>query len=152
MAAWGEVRATPDVDLICRAQDIEGLKSILRKSNIDFEHRVGDLDDPISDVLRIQAGSTGASYEIDLLAGIREAPAGVLERAHTVRIDDLEIPVASPEDMIILKLLAGSARDLEDARAILRAQVGTVDLALLRELCPELTKADLERLLEPESR
>jgi len=152
VAAWGEVRATRDIDLLCRVKDLEAVMSALRKSNLDFEHRVGDADDPISDVIRVQVGPAGTPYEVDLLAGIRGAPPGIFERLRLVPIDDLEVPVASPEDVIVLKLLGGSARDLEDARNILRVQGDRLDLTLLRRLCPESLNETLENLLNPESR
>lgn len=152
VAAWGEVRATRDLDLLCSAKDIETLKIALSQSKLDFEHRAGDADDPISDVIRIQVGTTSAPYEVDFLAGIRGAPMGLLDRSREVPLGDLEVPVASPEDMIILKMLGGSARDLDDARSIIRTQQGKLGLALIRRLCPEILRQTCETLLIPESR
>jgi hypothetical protein len=44
-------------------------------TGVGFEHRVGDFEDPISDVIRIDVGTAEDLYEIDVLAGIRGAPA-----------------------------------------------------------------------------
>jgi predicted nucleotidyltransferase len=151
VAAWGEVRATRDIDLLCSVQDLGTIKTALRQSKLDFEHRIGDADDPISDVIRIRAGAASAPYEVDFLAGIRGTPAGLLDRSRDVSLDDLVVPVASPEDMIILKMLGGSARDLDDARSIIRTQEGRLDLILLRRLCPESLRHTFEALLAPES-
>ena len=74
-----------------------------------------------------------------------------MTRARRVSLDDLTIPIASPEDMVVLKMLGGSARDLEDARSILRIQEGKLDLALLRRLCPESLRHTCTTLLTPES-
>ena len=57
------------------------------------------------------------------------------------------VPVASPEDTIVLKLPAGSPRDLEDALGILRLQGGRRDVSLLRDLCPNSLHDALGRLL-----
>jgi hypothetical protein len=57
VAAWGELRATRDVDLYCNAGDLGVLKRALQSAALCFEHRVGDSEDPISDVIRIEAGS-----------------------------------------------------------------------------------------------
>ena len=152
VAAWGEVRATQDVDLLCSAKDLNNLKAVLSKAKLDFEHRTGDADDPISDVIRIQAATASGPYEVDLLVGIRGAPEGILDRSRCVQIDDLDVPVASPEDMIILKLLGGSARDVEDARSIVRAQAERLKISLVRQLCLPSLKNTLETLLNPESR
>ncbi len=147
VAAWGKLRATRDVDLLCEVKDLDSLKLSMQSEGLVFEHRVGDVDDPISDVIRINVSSGEDVYDIDLLAGIRGAPAGLLQRARTVQIEKLTLKVASPEDMIILKLLAGSALDLEDARGILRVQNQNLDRSLLHQICTSPLKNDLANLL-----
>ena len=152
VAAWGELRATRDIDLICGVKDLDLLKSALKAARVDFEHRIGDFDDPISDVIRINAGTAEDLYEIDVLAGIKGTPAGLLQRSRTVQIEDLALKVASPEDMIILKLLGGSAIDIEDACGILRIQKQNIDRSLLDQICPDLLKGALADLLIDEGR
>jgi predicted nucleotidyltransferase len=147
VAAWGEVRATRDIDLLCRAVDLGSLVAALAKADIRFERRTGDLDDPVSEVVKIDVTSESGAYEIDVLAGIRGAPAGIVERARQVTLEGLVLPVASPEDTVVLKLLAGSRRDIDDAISIIRLQTGRLDLALLRDLCPPDLRSTLESLL-----
>ncbi len=147
VAAWGEMRATRDVDLFCLVSDLPKLKSALKAAGIVFEHRTGDLEDPISDVVRIDVGSPENLYEIDVLAGIQGAPGGLLQRSRVVPFQGMELRVAGPEDMIVLKLLSGSPLDLEDARGILRVQKTVIDVGLLRQICPDHLGDDLEALL-----
>ena len=147
VAAWGEVRATRDVDILCSAEDLNPLKNALKDAGMRFEHRAGDPEDPISDVIRLEAGTRVDLYEVDVLFGIRDAPAGILERCIRVQIEDLSVPIASPEDTIILKLLGGSARDIDDARSVSRIQRSRLDLSLVRQLCPERLRDTLEKTL-----
>ncbi len=147
VAAWGKIRATRDIDLMLNAGDLEKLKSALADAEFQFEHRRGDADDPIADVICLRTGTPETPYEVDFLAGIRGTPAGIFDRARDVSLDDLVVPVASPEDMIVLKMLGGAARDFEDARGIIRAQKGKLDLRLLRQLCPEHLGSTCESLL-----
>jgi len=151
VAAWGDVRATRDIEILCAAGSLETLVFALRKSGVHFEHRIGDADDPISHVIRVRQGDAGALYDVDILAGIRGAPPDLLTRVRSVSLDDLDAPVASPEDMVVLKLLGGSALDLEDARGILHFPKRKLDLALLRRLCPESLRQTCEALLSAES-
>ena len=146
VAAWGEERATRDMDLFC-AFDSRRLMEALHEEGMQFEHRIGDCDDPVSELIRIDMGSATEPFEVDVLIGIRNAPAGVLNRVRMLHIGDVSIPVASPEDMILLKLLAGSARDLEDAGSIVEIQRHKLDLNLLRRLCPDSLQSSLEKLL-----
>ena len=147
VAAWGEERATRDVDLLC-AGDSRTVADALREEHLHFEHRIGDYDDPISEVIRIEIGADQNPFEIDVLIGIKGAPAGVFDRARILIIDNLPIPVASPEDVILLKLLGGSARDLEDAKSIFQIQGKRLDLNILRHFCPECVKDLLEKIMD----
>ncbi len=147
VAAWGDVRATRDIDFLCSVKDLDRLKAALKAAAFGFEHRKGDFDDPISDVIRIAGGSEEAPYEIDILAGIKGASPGLMARSRTVRIENLELKIAGPEDMIVLKLLGGSPLDIEDARGILRVQKERIDRPLLEQICPEVVKTVLAVLL-----
>jgi hypothetical protein len=146
VAAWGEERATRDIDLLC-THDSSDVIAELKKERLQFEHSIGDWDDPISEVIRIDMGAAANPFEVDILFGIKNAPAGILNRVRPIQIENLVIPVASPEDMLVLKLLGGSPRDLEDAGSILQIQKNKLDLNLLRGLCPENVRNALERLL-----
>jgi len=147
VAAWGEERATRDIDLLCAAGNSEEILQELKKEALHVEHRSGDPDDPISEVMRVEIGSGENAAEIDLLIGIRDAPPGIFDRVRMVRIEGITIPVASPEDVVILKLLGGSARDLEDAKSIVEIQGIRLKHDLMRQLCPAQIHGDLEALL-----
>jgi hypothetical protein len=149
VAAWGEERATRDIDLLC-AEDSSIVIAELKKERLHFEHRVGDWEDPIAEVIRIDLGTAENPFEADILFGIKNAPAGILTRVRSIPIEDFAIPVTSPEDMILLKLLGGSPRDLEDAASILQIQTNKLDFILMRRLCPGSIKGALEKLLDDE--
>jgi predicted nucleotidyltransferase len=148
VAAWGEERATRDIDLLCSAGYSKALLDAMNHEHIRFEHRIGDYDDPISEVIRIEMGPVTDPSEVDVLIGIRNAPPGIFDRIHTVNVDGMAIPVVSPEDLVILKLLGGSARDLEDARSVIQIQADRLDLNLIQQLCPEQFRQNLQKLLE----
>jgi hypothetical protein len=57
------------------------------------------------------------------------------------------VPVASPEDVILLKLRAGSPRDLADAESIVRVQGDNLARPLLEAICPPDLTGALARLL-----
>ena len=44
-----------------------------------------------------------------------------LARARLLAVDDVTVPVASPEDIVVMKVLAGRAKDIDNAGAILAA-------------------------------
>ncbi len=88
-----------------------------------------------------------ACMRSDVLAGIRGAPSGVLQRSRPVLLENLNLKVAGPEDMIILKLLGGSPLEIEDARGILRIQNDKLDREWLLQICPDRVREALASLL-----
>lgn len=148
VAAWGEERATRDIDLLCHAGHTKALLDALNGEHIRFKHRIGDYDDPIPEAIQIEMGPDSGPFEADILIGIRGAPHNIFDRVRTVAVEGLDIPVVSPEDLVILKLLAGSARDLEDAKSVVLVQGDKLDLNLIRRLCPEHLRQSLQKLME----
>jgi hypothetical protein len=146
VAAWGEERATHDIDFLCLSNS-QKIVALLREEHVKFEHRFGDWDDPISEVVRIDCDDKDSPFEADILIGIKGAPTGLFDRVRGLVIENMTIPVASPEDMIILKLLAGSNRDIDDARSILKIQDVKLDANLLRKICPKMHQDALKKLL-----
>jgi hypothetical protein len=147
VAAWGEVRGTRDLDLLVEGAMIEHVSTALERSGYTVEVRLGDEDDPIAAVVRAHSGSGEELQQVDVLTGIRGAPAGIVVRARPVLLGSLAVSVASPEDMIVLKLLAGSVQDLEDARGIALLQGDRLSHSLLTEICPAVLKPALDAIL-----
>src|SRR5262249_52500871 len=55
-----------------------------------------------------------------------------LARAKVVDVDGAHVPVACAEDVIVMKLLAGRPKDVDDVVAILAAHPDDLDLDLVR--------------------
>jgi hypothetical protein len=76
-----------------------------------------------------------------------------LRRARTVDIGGAPVPVLSPEDVVITKVLAGRPKDVDDARSVLQAQPD-LDLGWIRQalglLEEALGQSDLLRLFDAE--
>lgn len=136
VAAWGRVRATRDIDLLCLSGDVARLREALLGAGLEFDHRQGDTDDPIRHVIRVRLPTNEGIDELDILADIQGAPVGILSRAQLLSIDGMDVRVAGPEDMILLKLLAGSPLDLADAQSILNTRGSAIDHESLEKHCP----------------
>ena len=52
---------------------------------------------------------------------------GAIEKAREIRIEDQSIRYIQPEDLVVQKIIAGRAIDLEDARGILNTQGEKID-------------------------
>ena len=103
-------------------------------------------------VLPLIHQSTGMPLDIVLAGpGLEEQ---FLDRAVAVALDDFTVPVISPEDLLVTKLLAGRQKDVEDIRGVLRVRSGLLDLDYIRHTITmiedALGQSDLRPLFETE--
>ena len=70
---------------------------------------------------------------------MRRAPCPA--RAVTHSIDDVEVPVVDVSDLVILKVLAGRPKDVEDVHTLLRIQGPRIDVARIRHVLGLLEEA-----------
>ncbi|MFZ4855830.1 MAG: nucleotidyl transferase AbiEii/AbiGii toxin family protein [Desulfuromonadaceae bacterium] len=126
VSAWSRARATMDVDMlvIVQSSKLDYLVEKLCEAGMNAEFRRGGVDDPIP--LLIRADS------LDIIVATKKFEAETIEQSVVTQIAGRDIPVASPEYLIILKLKAGGPRDLLDVRELLASNL--VDQALLAEL------------------
>jgi hypothetical protein len=126
VSAWSLPRATMDVDLLVLvdSNNLNLLVDALCNAGMDAELRRGDFDDPVPCLIRADA--------LDIIVATKKYEAEAIEQSIAVNIAGRDIPVASPEYLIILKLKAGGPRDLLDVQELLAANL--VDRALLAKL------------------
>lgn len=105
------VEAFGEAGFELRVQDVEGFVEKTRV--LPFVHRSSRI--PVDVVL------AGPGLEEQFFAGVEERQVG-----------GAVVPIASAEDLIAMKVLAGRARDLEDVAAIVRVRAGGLDLARTR--------------------
>lgn len=153
---WGRPRMTADVDVTVALVPPDIGRFVSDMKTAGFELRVGDVDDFVRRTHVLPFVHSRTQMPLDIVLAASGLEKEFLDRARRARIGDLEIPVISPEDLIIAKILAGRTRDLEDVTGILERQKKRLDVARIRETLQSLESAlaqsDLvpafERLLE----
>lgn len=149
----GFIRQTADVDVTVEVtpEQLPGMVEALRSSG--FVLRVEeDVEGFIARtrVLPLVDERTGFALDVVLAGpGLEE---GFLDRAIEVEAGGVRFPVISVEDLIVVKILAGRAKDLEDVRGVLLRSRQTLALdevrRRLRELEQLLDQSDLVPELE----
>jgi hypothetical protein len=146
---YGAARLTADVDVtvdlgehmpeeLATAMERAGFQ--LRFSDRDFIRRTRVL--PASDP------ATGLGLDVVLAGpGIEEL---FFARVEHRDIDGVDVPVASADDLVAMKILAGRPKDLDDVAAILAARAEDFDERRLRETLELLEQALDRRDLLPE--
>jgi predicted nucleotidyltransferase len=135
VAAWGSVRATKDVDFLAAIpyNMVNQVLDQLKSHGFTVEYRAADIGDPVMGVIKLEFQVGNELESVELLLGIKKMPDKIYLRAEKINILGLEIPVISPEDLIVLKLLAGSPLDILDAKNIYRIVEERMDMAYLEK-------------------
>ena len=143
---YGWVRASLDADCVISVEGkekLEQLASSLRKDALKVELRRGDSSDPIRCMVNIEDKFRN---RVDLLTGIRGMREDVYQRQVKACFMNESIKIISVEDLVAMKIYAGSAQDLQDAAGVLQISAGRIDLALLKRLTRQYGKKELELL------
>ena len=122
----GEPRATVDIDLITFMPTSDLEKFILYAGKHRVKFSAGEIRKSIQSnaFFRIKISGT----QVDFIVGESAFEFEVLTRGITTRIFGYKIPVASPEDMILMKLVSGRLIDWNDAKAIQLRYFGKMDV------------------------
>ena len=131
LAMFGEPRETRDADLVSAvsaevghaALSATGVMTVITFAKVRF----GGLT-----ISRLTLLGDGKLNVVDLIAPRSERyRMGLMERRMTGNLDGQELGVVSPEDFILLKVLSTRDRDIEDARTVVTALSGRLDLAAM---------------------
>jgi hypothetical protein len=103
-------------------------------------------------VLPLVHGPSGLAT--DIVLGGPGLEDDFLARAVRVNVGGVTVPVLSPEDLIVTKILAGRSKDIEDIRGVLAERGTQLDLGRVRTVLEMLEQAlgqsDLVPLFEAE--
>jgi predicted nucleotidyltransferase len=137
---YGEPRLTRDID-VTLGVDTDRIAEILQLSD---DLQLEPLVDPTEFTLRtmVLPCSAAGGLRVDFIFSFSDYEQQAIERSRRIVVAESPVRFASPEDLIVLKLVAGRPRDIEDVRAIVLKQS-----ALDRELIASLLTA-FERSLE----
>jgi hypothetical protein len=138
---YGSARLSADVDVTVALGDRGIAELVAALETTGFEARVPEAVTfaETSRVLPVLHTSTRMPADVVLAGpGLEER---FLAQAETRAIDDVVVPVACAADLVVMKVLAGRPRDLDDAIAVLRAQGDRLDAPRARATLHELERA-----------
>lgn len=121
VALVGRPRITQDIDgiVLLGAMSIQELLRSAKTAG--FSTRVPDAAAFATESRVLLLRHVGTKVPIDLSIGFLPFEEGAVRRARVVKVRGLEIPVATVEDLLILKAIAGRPRDIVDMEGLLAA-------------------------------
>lgn len=153
LGARARPRATFDVDLVVLTTDFEAVKRAVAKSWFDLSEERGEGTLGSWEGVRCQTlvGPFPSKVDVDIIFSDNEFFRSMLSRTSTEEIlPDLQVPVISAEDLVLLKLKAARPPDLADAWRVFKDKRQAVDWPYLREWADKIGVHDRLREFESE--
>lgn len=116
VARWGRPRATGDIDFAVRPSQtpIERLASML-----GGVYRRGEITDPLLGSISFQIATGAGEVPVQLLHFPTAWEKITFHNLQRIELEHQSIPIVDWKALVLLKLYAGGALDLEDARGVL---------------------------------
>lgn len=137
----GAARLTADVDVTVDVGDRSTASLVSALAETGFELRIADADDFVAKtrILPFVHGPSRIPVDVVLAGpGLEEL---FFSRVETRTVGGVTVPVASAEDLVAMKILAGRPRDHEDVEAVVRARGPSLDLDRVRATLDLLERA-----------
>ncbi|WXG46958.1 MAG: hypothetical protein WED05_09925 [Candidatus Atabeyarchaeum deiterrae] len=136
--SWGNVRTTLDIDVVMniKVEDAPGLASALRERG--FSLTENDIIMALKEKSHFTAHDEKSLLRIDAKGAYGQRELETLRTKRKILIEETEIYLASPEDMIANKLLSGSEQDIRDAEGMYARQFQHIDMNGLRSAARKL--------------
>jgi hypothetical protein len=137
---WGSPRLSADVDVTVELSrdTIPTLIDAMRDHGFDLVFSDREFVDRTRVLPFIHRSSRMPVDVVIAGPGLEE---DFLNRAVGVALRGESIPVISPDDLLVTKILAGRPKDMEDVRAVILARRDEIDLVRVRSLLRLLEEA-----------
>jgi hypothetical protein len=144
----GFPRATADLDLTIDLAQLAPRALIRELEKAGFSARFSD-DDFIAATRVIPVVHRATKLPVDLVIAGPGLEQQFLDEVQLQRVGNRRIPVLSPENLIVTKLLAARPKDLEDVRELIASRGSSLDHERIVELLALLEQALDQRDLLP---
>ena len=136
---YGEPRLTRDIDVTLLAT-LDQLSLVLNLTeSLDLEVLV-EAEEFARETMVLPCRDPDTEIRVDFILADTAYEREAVQRARLVQLAGTRVRFASPEDLVVHKILAGRARDLDDVRSILLKQPD-LDLAAIRGTLAEFETA-----------
>lgn len=133
VAMYGKPRFTEDIDITIALTPDEAEKLI---SAVDESFAIlpADTQRFVRETWVLPLEQRETKVRVDIIFSITPFEREAIEKARKIKIDDVPVPYILPEYLVVQKIMAGRARDLEDAAGIIEVQGDTIDIGKIEKL------------------
>lgn len=115
---YGEPRLTRDID-ITLGIGIDGLDSIRNiVETLKLQSLAANVDEFVKETMVFPVMDEKSGIRVDFIFSFSPYEKQAIERAKDIKFGNIGVKFASLEDVVIHKIIAGRARDIEDVKSI----------------------------------
>jgi hypothetical protein len=133
----GEPRLTQDIDVTLGIGPRRLNEVLERCRELGLETLPEDVQRFVRRTFVLPVRDHDTGIRVDLIFSTTPYETEAIGRAVRVEVGGADVPFASAEDLIIHKLFAARARDVEDARGVVRRKGAELDWDYMRRWCEE---------------
>jgi predicted nucleotidyltransferase len=137
----GRPRVTVDVDMVIAADVPRALALAAALDGTSFRPLFDDVSEVVQKAFILPLRHRATGVKVDMAVGLSGFEQQAIARAEYLDIAGTHVSVATAEDLVIMKLLAGRPRDEEDLRGLVIAQGGQMDWDYCHDLAAKLGEA-----------
>jgi predicted nucleotidyltransferase len=116
---YGEPRLTKDID-ITLGVGVEKLPLVREAvTALGLKIEADDIESFVRDTMVLPVSEPKCGIRVDFVFSFSPFEREAIAKARVLRYDEIPVHFASLEDLVILKVVAGRARDIEDVKAVL---------------------------------
>jgi len=117
--AYGVARLTDDIDVTIGA-DVDQFDHVLSAlQRLGFEVLVEDAQSFVKRTMVLPVRDSESGIRIDMIFSHSDYERVALSRTRKIQVGQTMVNFASPEDLIVHKIVAGRPRDIEDVKGVL---------------------------------
>lgn len=130
---WGRPRMSADVDVTVDLDPSQSSAFVAAMEHAGFKLRIESQIEAFVERTRVLPFlHTATGMPLDVVMAGPGLEQEFLARAQRVELDGVDVPVLSPEDLVVTKILAARPKDIEDVAGILLARDKNLDLSRIR--------------------
>ncbi len=145
----GEPRFTADVDVVIGVELDRATELIAALESAPFQPLFAGVAEVLRAAFILPMRHRATQIRVDMAVGLTGFEQQVIRRASSVVLAGRSIPVATAEDLILLKLLAGRPRDTDDIAGIVARQHDSLDWDYLFRTGEALQEAVAQDIVSP---
>ena len=136
----GQPRVTADVDLVIGVDVSTALNLLSKLGTTSFQPLFDRADEIVQRAFILPLRHRDTQIKVDMAIGLSGFEQQVISRATPLEIAGTSISVATAEDLLLMKLIAGRPQDDQDIRGIVTAQGALLDWPYCEQTAEKLSE------------